>query len=137
MPIPSRGIGWGTTENLLWQIAKQLEGISCQLCDLNNNFTTTTTTTATATDYYYLNNEGFTIPPSAACASTTGMFNVQFLGEGLGFCDTPIDDVLFTSDTVLPAGDYWAFNNISNTVRRFESTGTQPYRLFGVCQSPC
>lgn len=45
MPIPSRGIGWGTTENLLWQISKQLEGISCQLCDLNNNFTTTTTTT--------------------------------------------------------------------------------------------
>ena len=48
MPIPSRGIGWGTTENLLWQIAKQLEGISCQLCDLNNNFTTTTTTTTVA-----------------------------------------------------------------------------------------
>ena len=46
MPIPSRQIGWGTTENLLWQIAKQLEGISCQLCELNNNFTTTTTTTA-------------------------------------------------------------------------------------------
>ena len=90
-----------------------------------------------ATDYYYLNNEGFTIPPSAACASTTGMFNVQFLGEGLGFCDTPIDDVLFTSDTVLPAGDYWAFNNVSNTVRRFESTGTQPYTLLGVCLSPC
>jgi len=45
MPIPSRQVGWGTTENLLWQIAKQLEGISCQLCDLNNNFTTTTTTT--------------------------------------------------------------------------------------------
>jgi hypothetical protein len=49
MAIPSRQIGWGTTENLLWQIAKQLEGISCQLCDLNNNFTTTTTTTVPAT----------------------------------------------------------------------------------------
>lgn len=51
MPIPSRGIGWSTTENLLWQISKQLEGISCQLCDLNNNFTTTTTTT-TAVPFY-------------------------------------------------------------------------------------
>lgn len=36
MPIPSRQIGWSTTENLLWQISKQLERISCQLCDLNN-----------------------------------------------------------------------------------------------------
>jgi hypothetical protein len=48
MAIPSRQIGWSTTDNLLWQIAKQLEGISCQLCDLNNNFTTTTTTTTVA-----------------------------------------------------------------------------------------
>lgn len=46
MGIPAKQIGWGTTENLLWQIAKQLEGISCQLCELNDNFTTTTTTTA-------------------------------------------------------------------------------------------
>jgi hypothetical protein len=134
MAIPSRQIGWSTKSNLLWQIAKQMEQLNRVLY---KGSTTTTTTTTIATDYYYLNNEGFTIPPSAACASTTGMFNVQFIGEGVGFCDTPIDDVLFTSDTVLPAGDYWAFNNISNTVRRFESTGTQPYRLFGVCQSPC
>jgi hypothetical protein len=47
MPIPSRGIGWGTTENLLWQISKQLEKISGQLAQANGNFTTTTTTTIT------------------------------------------------------------------------------------------
>lgn len=34
MAIPSRQIGWGTQENLLWQIAKQLEGLGCQLCDV-------------------------------------------------------------------------------------------------------
>jgi hypothetical protein len=28
MAIPSRGIGWGTEENLLWQISKQLEYLS-------------------------------------------------------------------------------------------------------------
>jgi hypothetical protein len=28
MAIPSRGIGWGTEENLLWQISKQLEGLT-------------------------------------------------------------------------------------------------------------
>ena len=49
MAIPSRQIGWGTTENLLWQISKQLEKISCQLCDINDNFTTTTTTTTQPT----------------------------------------------------------------------------------------
>ena len=45
MGIPAKQIGWGTEANLMWQIAKQLEEISCQLCEINNNFTTTTTTT--------------------------------------------------------------------------------------------
>jgi len=34
MPIPSKQIGWGTTDSLLWQIAKQLEGLGCQLCNV-------------------------------------------------------------------------------------------------------
>ncbi len=37
MPIPSRQIGWSTQDNLLWQIAKQMEQAECQLCDLNEN----------------------------------------------------------------------------------------------------
>ncbi len=37
MPIPSRQIGWSTQDNLLWQIAKQMEQAGCQLCDLNDN----------------------------------------------------------------------------------------------------
>lgn len=37
MPIPSRGIGWSTTDNLLWQISKQLEQTGCQLCEVNDN----------------------------------------------------------------------------------------------------
>jgi hypothetical protein len=28
MAIPSRQIGWGTEENLLWQISKQLEALT-------------------------------------------------------------------------------------------------------------
>lgn len=35
MPIPSRQIGWSTQDNLLWQVAKQLEGASCQICTTN------------------------------------------------------------------------------------------------------
>lgn len=29
MAIPSRQIGWGTTDNLLWEISKQIESIGC------------------------------------------------------------------------------------------------------------
>jgi hypothetical protein len=45
MAIPSKQIGWGTAENLLWQISKQLETLI--KVTGNNNTTTTTTTTAT------------------------------------------------------------------------------------------
>jgi hypothetical protein len=47
MAIPSRQIGWSTTDNLLWQISNQLE----QLIRVTaaNNTTTTTSTTTTAT----------------------------------------------------------------------------------------
>ena len=34
MPIPSRQIGWSTQDNMLWQIAKQLEQVGCQLCNV-------------------------------------------------------------------------------------------------------
>ena len=37
MGIPARQIGWSTQDNLLWQIAKQMEQAGCQLCDLNAN----------------------------------------------------------------------------------------------------
>ena len=47
MGIPAKQIGWGTEANLLWQISKQLELITGQLAEINNNLTTTTTTTTT------------------------------------------------------------------------------------------
>jgi hypothetical protein len=34
MAIPSRQIGWSTQENLLWEISKQLEKTTCQLCSI-------------------------------------------------------------------------------------------------------
>jgi hypothetical protein len=45
MAIPSRQIGWGTEENLLWQISKQLEYLTKVV--YNSNIITTTTTTTT------------------------------------------------------------------------------------------
>lgn len=35
MAIPSRQIGWSTTDNLLWEISKQLEKTTCQLCNIS------------------------------------------------------------------------------------------------------
>lgn len=48
MAIPSRGIGWSTQDNLLWQIAKQMEQAECQLCTLNDNIQTITGTSGTS-----------------------------------------------------------------------------------------
>ena len=48
MSIPSRQIGWSTQDNLLWQIAKQMEQASCQLCTLNDNIHTITGTSGTS-----------------------------------------------------------------------------------------
>jgi hypothetical protein len=45
MAIPSRQIGWSTKANLLWQISKQLERLTCVTAG-GCGITTTTTTTA-------------------------------------------------------------------------------------------
>jgi hypothetical protein len=47
MAIPSRGIGWSTEDNLLWQISKQLE----QLTNVTAKGCITTTTTTTLPAY--------------------------------------------------------------------------------------
>jgi hypothetical protein len=49
MAIPSRGIGWSTTDNLLWQISRQLEHLISVTAQGNTYPTTTTTTTVAAT----------------------------------------------------------------------------------------
>jgi hypothetical protein len=49
MAIPSRQIGWGTEENLLWQISKQLEYLTNVIYNIPNNTTTSTTTTSVPT----------------------------------------------------------------------------------------
>jgi len=47
MAIPSKQIGWSTTDNLLWQISKQLETLIKVTANSSNPTTTSTTTTAT------------------------------------------------------------------------------------------
>lgn len=52
MAIPSRQIGWGTEDNLLWQISKQLEKLTCVTAGGCGSITTTTTTTSTPYKVY-------------------------------------------------------------------------------------
>jgi hypothetical protein len=55
MAIPSRGIGWSTKSNLLWQISKQLEYLTGVL---GRNIPVTTTSTTT------------TVPPTTTTTTT-------------------------------------------------------------------
>jgi hypothetical protein len=48
MAIPNRQIGWSTTDNLLWQISKQLEYLT-KVTYANSTTTTTSTTTVAPT----------------------------------------------------------------------------------------
>lgn len=50
MAIPSRQIGWSTESNLLWQISKELERLTCVMA---GGCTTTTTTTTIAPIYTF------------------------------------------------------------------------------------
>lgn len=65
MAIPSRQIGWGTEENLLYEISRQLEALTGVISKIGQGPTTTTTTTLvpptciefvvnTASDTYFL-----------------------------------------------------------------------------------
>ena len=46
MAIPSRQIGWSTTDNLLWEISKQLEALIGQVGAVARNTQTSTTSTS-------------------------------------------------------------------------------------------
>ena len=93
MAIPSRQIGWGTEENLLWQISKQLESLTRVVYNIGGNTNTTTTTTTTVaptttTTTTAVVYKTFTFYPtlvgssSAACAFTTYPTTWYFTGPG-------------------------------------------------------
>lgn len=57
MPIPSRQIGWSTQDNLLWQLAKQMEGVSCQICTTNDLIGNLTGATLAYGSFYSIGNQ--------------------------------------------------------------------------------
>jgi hypothetical protein len=54
MAIPSRQIGWSTQSNLLWEISKQLERLTCVMAGGCPTTTTTTTTAGPTILIYYV-----------------------------------------------------------------------------------
>jgi hypothetical protein len=53
MGIPNRQIGWSTKSNLLWQISKQLERLTCVTAGGCSTTTTTTTAACISTEWQY------------------------------------------------------------------------------------
>jgi hypothetical protein len=68
MAIPSRQIGWGTEENLLWQISKQLETLTKVVYNIGGNTNTTTTTTTVSPT---TTSTTTTVAPSTTTTTTT------------------------------------------------------------------
>jgi hypothetical protein len=111
MAIPSRGIGWGTEENLLWQISKQIEGLTCVAAGGCGSLTTTTTTTLPVYKVFTaLLSQGGTSNPDA--------INNDSLVIGTTY------EILGTDGDTVDFTNVGAPNNLAGT--SFIATGTTP-----------
>jgi len=85
MAIPSRQIGWGTEDNLLWQISKQLEQLTNVTAQACTNCTTTTTTTTLPLYKVYtalLERTGAVAPTATILENTLGTITFAYTGTG-------------------------------------------------------
>ena len=96
MPIPSRQIGWSTQDNLLWQIAKQMEQASCQLCTLNDNIETFGGTSGTSGTSGSTGAAGDRYQTTSSTSFTLGTGGTITVGTGLAY--TVAQDILIARD---------------------------------------
>lgn len=96
MPIPSRQIGWSTQDNLLWQIAKQMEQTGCQLCTLNDNIQTITGTAGTSGTSGTSGYTGDRYRTTSTSNFTLGVSTTIVVEPGLAY--TPAQDIIITYD---------------------------------------
>jgi hypothetical protein len=87
MPIPSRQIGWSTESNLLWEVAKQLEKASCQLCNIVGPAGTSGTS---GTSGY----AGDRFRTTSTTEFTLGVTTTIVVEPGLAY--TPAQDIIIT-----------------------------------------
>jgi hypothetical protein len=87
MPIPSRQIGWSNESNLLWEVAKQLEKASCQLCNIVGPAGTSGTS---GTSGY----AGDRFRTTSTTEFTLGVTTTIVVEPGLAY--TPAQDIIIT-----------------------------------------
>jgi len=73
MAIPSRQIGWGTTDNLLWEISKQIEGIGCIIACGTSGYGTSGTSGYSGDKYLTTSSSSFTLGTSTTLTVGTGL----------------------------------------------------------------
>ena len=87
MSIPNRQIGWSQESNLLWQISKQLDKASCQLCTISGtNGTSGTSGTSGETGDRY--------QTTSSTSFTLGVGGTITVGTGLAY--TTAQDILIS-----------------------------------------
>jgi hypothetical protein len=127
MAIPSRQIGWGTQENLLWEISKQLEQLTGVLSKIGQTTSTTTTnsptTTTTTTIIPFSGTIKYGDSGANACSDSPSYNSFSVTGNGTTFCNstqlTGIDFAFTPLGTgyVSFGGQYYSvLNNGTNTV---------------------
>jgi hypothetical protein len=81
MGIPNRQIGWSQESNLLWQISKQLDEASCQLCNISGSSGTSgsagTSGTSGVSLYYGSFIYNFTTTLTAAIPNPSSTATIQ------------------------------------------------------------
>lgn len=84
MGIPNRQIGWSQESNLLWQISKQLDQASCQLCTISG------TSGTSGTSGY----DGDRFRTTSTTEFTLGVSTTIVVEPGLAY--TPAQDIIIT-----------------------------------------
>ena len=84
MGIPNRQIGWSQESNLLWQISKQLDQASCQLCTISG------TSGTSGTSGY----DGDRFRTTSTTTFTLGVTTTIVVEPGLAY--TPAQDIIIT-----------------------------------------
>lgn len=84
MGIPNKQIGWSQESNLLWQISKQLDQASCQLCTISG------TSGTSGTSGY----DGDRFRTTSTTTFTLGVTTTIVVEPGLAY--TPAQDIIIT-----------------------------------------
>jgi len=115
MAIPSRQIGWSTQDNLLWEISKQLEKSSCQLCTTNELIGNITGATKVYGSFYDITDQtgdAYEILTMKLGNTDTSVTNgVSIVNDGAGnptqitVNETGVYDIQFSAQMVKDSGN--------------------------------